>query len=213
MKLNAIVIADDAAKDIGELCVMLKDRTNQLLEQFGQANNDIQIDKIDYCHDVINKNNLSEKVSQVNSNNFLCCLFGHGKDVAFCMNNEDIVTTTENHYIFSNALIYTFSCLNGGSLADVLIENNAKVFVGYISNANCPYGLDDETRDIAMSFVSSFLSGKTVKDAVDDLKTSYEKAIFNDEFEPFQRLWFQENRDGITIKGDGMLTIKDMLVA
>jgi hypothetical protein len=213
MKLNAIVIADDVAENIGELCVMLKYHTKQLLEQFGQANVDIQIDMVDYCHDVINKDSLSEKVSHVNSNNFLCCWYGHGNDVSFSINGESIVTTTENHYIFSNALIYTFSCMNGGTLADVLIENNTKVFVGYNSNANCPYGLDDITCDIAMSFVSSFLSGKTIKDAVDDLKMSYEEAIFNEDLEPFQRFRFQENRDGITIKGDGTLTIEDILVA
>ena len=103
--------------------------------------------------------------------------------------------------------------MNGGSLADVLIDNNAKVFVGYTSNANCPYGLDNVTCNIAMSFVSSFLSGKTIKDAVDDLKMSYEEAIFNEELEPFQRSRLQENRDGITIKGDGTLTVEDMLVA
>ena len=213
MKLNAIVIADDAAEDIGELCVLMKSSTIQLLEQFGQANDDIKINNTTYCCDGINKHNLSEKISLVNSKNFLCCWYGHGNDGSFNMNGENIVTTIENHYIFSNALIYTFSCLNGGSLADVLIENNTKVFVGYTSNANCPYGLDDETCDIAMSFVSSFLSGETVKDAVDDLKASYEEAIFNDELEPFQRFRLQENRDGITIKGDGTLTINDFLVA
>ena len=108
MKLNAIVIADDVAENIGELCVMLKDHTNQLLEQFGQSNDDIQIEKVNYCHNTINKNNLSEKVSLVNSNNFLCCWYGHGNDVSFNMNGENIITTTDNHYVFSNALIYTF---------------------------------------------------------------------------------------------------------
>ncbi len=213
MKLKAIVIADDAADDIGELCVLLRGHTNQLLEQFGQANDDIQIDKISYCHDTINKNNLSEKISLVNSNNFLCCWYGHGTDESFDMNHEKLVTIVDNHYSFTNALIYTFSCLNGGALADVLINNNAKAFVGYIGNANCPYGLDDVTCGIVMSFVSSLLDGKTIKDAVDEMKTSYENAIFNEELEPFQRSWFQENRDGITIKGDGTLTIEDMLVA
>ena len=213
MKLNAIVIADDVAENIGELCVMLKDHTNQLLEQFEHTKSDVQVNTACYCHNTIDKQNLSDKLALVNSNYFLCCWFGHGSDTSFSMNSEDIITTTDNHYVFSNALVYTFSCMNGGSLADVLIDNNAKVFVGYTSNANCPYGLDNVTCNIAMSFVSSFLSGKTIKDAVDDLKMSYEEAIFNEELEPFQRSRLQENRDGITIKGDGTLTVEDMLVA
>jgi hypothetical protein len=129
------------------------------------------------------------------------------------MNGEDIVNTTENHYVFSNALIYTFSCMNGGTLADVMINNNVKTFVGYSGNANCPYGIDDVTCGIVMSFVSSLLDGKSISNAVDDLKSSYENAIFDGDLEPFQRSWFQENLDGIVIKGNGNLTIDDLLVA
>lgn len=213
MRLNTVVLADDAADNIGELCVMLKDSTQQLLEQLGRTRNDIQINNAIYCHDAVNKQNLSENVAVVNSNNFLCCWYGHGTDTSFCMNGEDVVTTVENHYVFSNALIYTFSCMNGGTLADVLIDNNAKAFVGYSGNANCPYGIDDVTCGIAMSFLSSFFGGKVLNDAVDDLKSSYEDAVFNNELEPFQRLWFQENRDNVVLKGDASLTINDLLVA
>lgn len=214
MKLNAVVIADDVAENIGELCVMLKNSTNQMLEQFQQARNDgVEVDHFTYCHDTINKHNLSEKVSPVNANSFLCCWYGHGSDTSFNMNGERIVTSTDNHYVFSNAMIYTFSCMNGGTLADVLINNNVRAFVGYSGNANCPYGIDNVTCDIAMSFVSSLLSGKNINNAVEDLKLSYEDAMFNEELEPFQRSWFQENRDGLVIKGNGSLTINDLLVA
>lgn len=103
--------------------------------------------------------------------------------------------------------------MNGGTLADVMINNNVKTFVGYSGNANCPYGIDDVTCGIVMSFVSSLLDGKTISNAVDDLKSSYENAIFDGDLEPFQRSWFQENRDGIVIKGNGNLTIDDLLVA
>ncbi len=213
MRLNAVVIADDVAENIGELCVMLKNSVCQLLEQFEHTKDDIIVHRSVYCHDTVNRQNLSEKLALVNSKNFLCCWFGHGTDESFCMNNENIVTPTDNHYIFTNALIYTFSCFNGGTLADVLVRNNAKAYVGYKGNANCPYGIDDVTCGIVMSFLSSFLGGKTIGNSVDDLKTSYEDAVFNEELEPFQRSYFQENRDNITLKGDGTLTIDNILVA
>lgn len=213
MRLNAIVIADDVAENIGELCVMLKNSACQLLEQFDRTKDDVIVQSAVYCHDTVNRQTLSEKLSLVNSKSFLCCWFGHGTDESFCMNDENIVTTIDNHYIFSNALIYTFSCLNGGTLADVLLSNNTKAFVGYNGNANCPYGIDDVTCGIAMSFLSSFLGGNTISNAVDDLKTAYEDAVFNKELEPFQRSCFQENRDNITLKGDGSLTIDNILVA
>lgn len=213
MNLNAIVIADDAAENIGELCELMKNSTNQLLEQFGQANDDIQINNTTYCTDSINKLNLSEKVSLVNSRNFLCCWFCHGTDTSFIVNGEEIVNIADNHYVFSNALIYTFSCMNGGTLADVLVKNGVKTFVGYTDKANCPYGLDDIICNIVMSFITALLRGESIKNAVDTLKSSYNGAIYNDELEVFQRSWFRENRDGITLKGDGTLTINDFLVA
>ena len=212
MRLNAFVLADDVAENIGELCVMLKNSTQQQLEQFGQTRNDLQINNDIYCHDTVNKRSLSEKLALVNSKNFLCCWYGHGTDTSFCMNGEDVVTTIDNHYVFSNALIYTFSCMNGGTLADVLIDNDAKAFIGYNGNANCPYGIDDVTCGIVMSFFSSFLGGESLYEAVDDLKSSYEDAVFNKELEPFQRSWFQENRDNVVLKGDTSLTINDLLV-
>ena len=74
--------------------------------------------------------------------------------------------------------------------------------------------MDDVTCNIVMSFVSSFLfKGKSIKNAVDDLKASYEEAIYNSELDPIQRSEYQKNRDSIVIKGDGNLTINDLLVA
>ena len=88
MKLNAVVIADDVAENIGELCVMLKNSTNQLLKQFEQARNgSVEVNCFIYCHDTINKHNLSEKVSLVNTNTFFCCWYGHGSDTSFSMNS------------------------------------------------------------------------------------------------------------------------------
>lgn len=213
MTLNAIVFADDVAEHIGELCIMLKNSTFHLLDQFERTTDNVSIVKFSYLHDSVNKQNLSEKLALVNSKNFLCCLYGHGTDTSFEMNRENLVTTIDNHYVFSNALVYTFSCMNGGSLADVLIENNAKAFIGYIGNANCPYGIDDVTCSIAMSFLQSFLEGNSLYVAVDELKSSYEDAVFNNDLEPFQRSCFQETRDNVVLKGDTSLTIYDLLVA
>ena len=77
MKLNTVIIADEVAENIGELCVMLKDSTCQLIAQFGQSTENVQVSNTIYSHDTINKYNLSEKLSLVNPNTFLCCWFGH----------------------------------------------------------------------------------------------------------------------------------------
>jgi hypothetical protein len=102
--------------------------------------------------------------------------------------------------------------LNGGELADMLIQNQTKTFVGYNGVANCPYGLDDITTEIVMSFIDSFLSGKTANEAKADLVAAYERSIFDDSLDPLQRSRFQANRDNLVIKGDGNLTVGDLIV-
>ena len=213
MKLNSVILADDSEScDIANLFVMMKDSTIQLLEQYTTSHEDIEVENHTYMSDTITKQNLSEKMSLVNSDSFLCCWYGHGKADSFRIGIEDVVTTTENYYVFSNALIYTFSCLNGNDLADALVANKAKAFVGYTNKANCPYGIDDITTEIVMSFISSFLSGKTVNESKADLELSYDNAIYDDSLEPFQRQCFHKNRDNLIIKGNGSLTIYDLII-
>lgn len=213
MKLNSVILADDSEScDIAELFVMMKNSTIQLLEQYTVAHEDIVSENNTYLSDSITKQNLSEKMLLVNSNPFLCFWYGHGKADSFRIADEDVVTTTENYYVFSNALVYTFSCLNGKDLADAVIDNKAKAFVGYTAYANCPYGIDDVTTEIVMSFISAFLSGKTVKESKADLELSYDNAIYNESLDVLQRQLFRTNRDNLVVKGEGSLVINDILV-
>ena len=212
MKLNSVILADNSEScDIAELFVMMKNSTIQLLEQYTVAHKDIVSVNNTYLSDSITKQNLSEKMSLVNSEPFLCFWYGHGKADSFRIADEDVVTTTENYYVFSNALIYTFSCLNGKDLADVIMANKAKAFVGYTDYANCPYGIDDVTTEIVMSFISAFLSGKTANESKADLELSYDNAIYNESLDAFQRQLFQTNRDNLVVKGDGSLVINDIM--
>lgn len=213
MKLNSIIFADDSEScDIAILFVMMKDATTQLLEQYATSHEDIEVDNHTYMSDVTTKQSLSEKMSLVNSDSFMCFWYGHGKADRLRIDNEDVVTTTDNYYVFSNALIYTFSCLNGNDLADVLVANKAKAFVGYTGHANCPYGIDDVTTKIVMSFISSFLLGKTVNEAKADLELSYDSAVYDESLDAFQRNLFQKNRDNLIVKGDGSIKINDMII-
>ena len=213
MKLNSVILVDDSETcDIANLFVMMKDSTAQLLEQYATSHEDIDSENYIYLSDTVTKQNLAEKMSLVNSDSFMCFWYGHGKHNSFKIGNVDIVTTTENYYLFSNALIYTFSCLNGNDLADAIVTNKAKAFVGYTGYANCPYGIDDVTTEIVMSFISAFLSGKTVNESKADLELSYDNAIYNESLDVLQRQLFQTNRDNLVVKGEGSLVINDILV-
>lgn len=213
MKLNSVIIADDSEScNISELCVLLKDSTKQLLNDFRLSQENMDLACYEYLSGLVNKHNISDKMAIVNNGGFFCFWYGHGKNNSFIMGNEEIVTTTENYYLFSNALIYTFSCLNGNNLADALVDNKAKAFVGYTNYANCPYGIDDVTTKIVMSFISSFLSGKTVNEAKEDLESAYNQAVYDESLDPLQRPLFQTNRDNLVAKGNIDLKLCDLLI-
>lgn len=214
MKLNTVIIADDSAEcDIRDLCIMLKNSTIQVLQQY-QTVQEVDVNNAVLSSDTISKYNISEQLSQINNNHFLSFWFGHGEKDKFFIANDAIVTTTANHYVFSNALIYTFSCFNGQELADVLIANKAIAFVGYDKEAQCPLGIDDITSEIAQTFIVSFMiEGKQVKEAVSDLKKAYDDAVYNENIDPFTRGYFQTNRDALVLKGDGDLTINDFIIS
>lgn len=213
MRLNTVIIADDSAEcSIRDLCVMLRDSTSQLLEQYQQTHANITVDNVTLSSDVVTTNNLSGKLSTINQSNFISFWFGHGEKDRFTMANEAIVTTTVNHYVFSNALIYTFSCYNGQELADELIANKAIAFVGYGKEAYCPLGIDGITSQIAQAFIVSFMiEGKSVKEAVSDLKTAYDAIVYKN-IDPLICMCFQSNRDALVLKGNGDLTINDFII-
>ena len=214
MKLNAVILADDSVEcDIRELCILLREKTSRLLEQYQQAHANVNVDNKILSSDLINTNNLADNLSAINLKNFISFWYGHGEKDKFKIANDAIVTTTVNHYVFSNALIYTFSCFSGQELADVLIANKAIAFVGYNKEVQCPLGIDEITSQIANTFVISFLiQGKQVKEAVSDLRTAYDNVIYGDYVDPIRRSLFQTNRDSLVLKGDGNLKIDDFII-
>lgn len=108
-------------------------------------------------------------------------------------------------------MIYTFSCYNGNKLADRLLANKAKLYVGYKGKVNCPYGLEEYTGRVVLSFISAFLGGKNAKDSFDCLYDDYTKLLRDNSLDPFQKSFYQENRDNLVLKGNMNLALKDFL--
>lgn len=208
MKLNSVIIADDS--ETNGFFSLLKNSTIFLLHEYSKTSS-CKINSIECTSASVDKANISEKIALVNDDKFLCCWYAHGRKDALLMDGDELVTNKTNHYSFSNAIIYTFSCLNGDELADTLIKNNAKVFVGYEDKANYPLGLDEVTKNIVMSFIHSIIDGKTIGESLNDLKNAYDKAVHDSNLEPFQRRWFQANRDSLVLKGDNTITISEIL--
>ena len=102
MTLHSVIIADDSATcNIADLCVQLKDSTARSLNQYKTSHPDVGLNSNECLSSNVTKHNLSEHLARVNSENFACFWYGHGKQHSFIVGDEEIVTTTENHYIFS----------------------------------------------------------------------------------------------------------------
>jgi hypothetical protein len=212
MKLNAVVLVDGDDKILGDFFHSLEIKTTELLNQFVTSeglefkNNVLHSDDIDAV-------SISEKIATVNSSQFLCFCYVHGDENSMAVDNQPFLSTSVNYYIFSNAFVYTFSCKNGAGLADKLIENQVRTFIGYQHEAWCPNDYDDITSNIALVGLKSFLSGKTAEDAYEDLRLAYDKQIYDKRKEGFARHYYKLNRDALVIKGDGKLTINDIYIA
>ena len=136
--------------------------------------------------------------------------FTHGSRDAIYLNHEELISPTKNYYILSNALVYTFSCLAGNELADILIQNNALTFWGYTEEALVNPSYYDKFVTCAMYGIFSFLAGATIKEAYNNTIECMNITI--DEIYPKSVLaasFLEEDRDALIVKGDESLSISD----
>ena len=210
IEMNSIIMADDLAFELGEFFADLKNATDWELTNFGINNNIV-------CHTSFldgsyNASSLAEPIAKINNCPFLCFIYAHGQEDSVFIGANKVFSVSDNYYLLSNAVIYTFSCNCGGILADKLLENKAILFVGYKGTANCPYGLDGITVSVVLSFIQAFLSGKTAKDSFESLYDAYSAVLRDSTLDPFQRAAFQESRDALVLKGDENVRVCDLLV-
>ncbi len=215
MKLNAVIVCDDSENnnDMKLLFANLMRETSKSLSSYKDAN-DIVLNLVNLTHDKVDAQSLSGHLSIVNQNAFLCHIYAHGDYEKIRMNDEVMVSSTLNPYSFSNALVYTFSCRNGRELADVLISNGTQLFVGYTDDAWFTTGCENNYIErIAMTFVDSFLNGSNAQKAFEKLKDAYNNVIFDDSLnDPILKGNLRKNRECLILKGNGKLTIADVIL-
>ena len=208
-KINSVILADDSAEDLGEFFVDMKNAADVEICNY-RRNNQVG-GKTILLNSNCDKINFSASVALINELPFLFLVFAHGKNDAILVGGENVISPTDNYYSLSNALIYTFSCYNGNKLADRLLANKVKLYVGYKGKVNCPYGLEEYTGRVVLSFISAFLGGKNAKDSFDCLYDDYTKLLRDNSLDPFQKSFYQENRDNLVLKGNMNLALKDFL--
>ncbi|NDV82539.1 hypothetical protein [Bacteroides sp. 51] len=206
--INTVIIYDHDDETLGNFFCLCADDVEFIPDKAIAELNVIKLNSDD-----VTVANLSTHMVKYNQERFIFLGFMHGSKEAMVLSGtENIVTLTTNHYLFSNAFIYNFSCYNGTDLADVLLQNNALVFWGYSDKAWVCYACLDEFKKCALSGLSHFLTGINVESShrlmIEDINETIDKLYASNMFAASTLL---ENRDAIIVKGDKTLTYFDLL--
>jgi hypothetical protein len=159
------------------------------------------------------KNSVENALSAYNNSKFLFVSFLHGDEDAMYIANDKIVSSA-NAYFFSNAFCYTFSCYCGKNLSNVLLQNNACVFWGYIDKAYSITDYEEDFADLAISGLKHFLNQDTIENAEKKVREEYTKKIderYRENF--FVAATLLQNRDSMVVYGDKSLTVSDFIIS
>ena len=202
--------------------VLLYDNQDSTLGTFFTlcANKFLQLHNITYNKSVSSehktdngdKNSVETALSIYNNSNFLFVSFLHGNEDTMFISNDKIVSSY-NAYFFSNAFCYTFSCHCGKNLANVLLQNNACVFWGYIDKAYSITDYEEEFADLAISGLKHFFENKTIEESYNAVIEEYTKKIddlYQTDF--FTAAYLLHNRDSMIVLGNKNLTVSDFTI-
>lgn len=110
---------------------------------------------------------------------YIFVAFSHGSSSALWGREVPYIQAGYNLSNFYNSILYTFACSAGISFYPELIKNNIPAYYGYKSKAWASTNklLIDVFVRCAVKGIISFLSGRTLKEAADDLLTEYTNSI------------------------------------
>lgn len=203
--INQIIVHDEQDEILGDFFGLCADYVHSLCVVGHQC----EINSQRHGSGKVTANNIGEILSKVNQRGFLFLSFVHGSPESMVMDDtECFVSTTKNHYLFTNSFIYTFSCYNGTDLADILLMNGAAVFWGYSNAAWVCHPHNDEFKTAALSGYRHFLSGDSATVAynrmIEDMNTQIDEMYKTD---IIAASCLMKNRDALTLKGNRELTV------
>lgn len=206
--VNLVVIYDKNDNVLGDFFCKCRSLVLDIL-----LNNKIDISVVDEC--CIDASQLADCLSRVNQNNFVFCGFLHGNLDSMLINGGDRLISTEiNHYLLTNAFIYTFSCHCGAQLADALIKNNAHTFWGYNAEAYVCNDYIDIFAKCSLAGYKYFIEGNAISRSeelmVADINLALDELYLKN---ALVAACLMDNRNAMVVKGDKNLTIQDFQVA
>lgn len=197
--IKDILLYDDEDDDLGDFFRLCSYKYMKVAKQCVAFKHDSKS-----CKDAIERS-----MSKCNNSKFLLVSFLHGSDDALYLSKKEVISP-HNAYFLSNAFCYTFSCHCGKNLAQILLDNGACTFWGYIDNVSVIVDNEDDFADLAVSGLRHFYCNKTVGEAYDAVKKEYTSkidALYKTDY--FCAATLMYNRDSMILLGDKNLAIND----
>ncbi|MCQ2312250.1 MAG: hypothetical protein MJZ84_02215 [Paludibacteraceae bacterium] len=208
MMLNIAILCDDADLKCGQAFIESRDSTLELMHNISNVETKcLLINSND-----ADKYNISTKISAINVQPFICFAYCHGTKSSLLLKNQDIVSVTDNNYIFTNAFMCAFNCYCAGGFADTLLANGLRCFLGYESEARFPISVLT-TIDIEMEGVKVLVSGGSIQDMYNKIIELYDQLKERIlERDPIIASVIMNNREGLRVKGETNLRLCDFYI-
>jgi len=205
--INSILLYDNENPALGAFFALCANK-------FLQLHNNTYNQSVSSEHKTDNgdKNSIETALSIYNRSKFLFVSFLHGDDNTMYIADNKIVSA-DNAYFFSNAFCYTFSCYCGKNLANVLLQNNACAFWGFIDKAYTITEYEDDFAELAISGLKNFFDNKTIETAYNSMIEEYTEKIdtlYKTDF--FAASTLLHNRDSLVVLGNTNISIENFSI-
>lgn len=170
--INVLLAYDNQDEKSGDFFALCRNKSLQILQEKVTV---VELDSMRNSLEVF-----AMEASKMNQQDFFFLAFVHGCETELRNQGEPFVSVCCNHYMLSNAVVYTFSCKTGVELADILLANGTKVFWGYTDSVWYHPDYDEDFADFAdfaLMGLKCVLNGEDWEIVLDKTKLEMNKKI------------------------------------
>jgi hypothetical protein len=158
---------------------------------------------------------IEERISQINSSNFVFVAYSHGNEDSLIVKQDSYVDLNKNSQLFVNSFFYSTACATGKKLGEDLIAKGCKAFIGY--NQDIRVFLN-EYQNIFINCdnqgIKMFILGMSIGEAFESMKNYYTQHIdrLNQLGDPIAASFLVASREALVFFGNRDLVIEDFSI-
>lgn len=141
---------------------------------------------------------------------YIFCAFSHGNDSALVCNGKLYVEANVNVCNFYNSIFYTFSCNTAKIIGQEFKDAYVAGYFGYNDVVSVVLGYEDMFVKCAVSGLLSYILGKTLAQARQDMIEEYDRQIVNGEVNLVYASLLKNKQALVTIINEENKTISSM---